>query len=231
MRLQTLDIIGSFVDHDDKIEDNKLLEAYDHTAQYWEVGSLGYGQPKTTHTTAKLTSILRGKTKAPEDFSNPRPLLLSTHDYEAQPTHPSEHNAVLVVGQQLSESRRAKRIQEHNKWEKHMRADVAKGRVPSDGWEAMITQRSEGHEQGFMRSFPDPDLMPVVPFGAETCAAHDGGVLDGSTLTTAPTDGKYSAGVCAAGMGHFGSECRGYAADLVSQLEDMCPGASNAEKY
>jgi hypothetical protein len=48
------------------------------------------------------------------------------------------------------------------------------------------------------------DRMPVVPFGAETCAAHDGGVLYGHSLNASPTDGKHSAGVCAAGMGYYG---------------------------
>jgi hypothetical protein len=48
------------------------------------------------------------------------------------------------------------------------------------------------------------DRMPVVPYGAETCAAHDGGVLYGQSLSALPTDGKYSAGVCAAGMGYYG---------------------------
>lgn len=45
---------------------------------------------------------------------------------------------------------------------------------------------------------------PVVPYGAETCAAHDGGVLYGGELSATPTDGKYSAGACAAGMGLYG---------------------------
>ena len=40
---------------------------------------------------------------------------------------------------------------------------------------------------------------PVVPYGAETCATHDGGVMDGRTLTSS----KSSAGMCAIGMGPY----------------------------
>ena len=46
--------------------------------------------------------------------------------------------------------------------------------------------------------------MPVVPYGAETCATHDGGVLDGSKLPKLPRDGSYAAGMCAIGMGLYG---------------------------
>ncbi|KAG8721756.1 hypothetical protein FRC09_007415 [Ceratobasidium sp. 395] len=212
-RTQTLSLLGRFVDHDDKIEDNKLSDAYDQTAKYWEqrwgvpyhvCGCIHPPPRKSIDPVATLSKIFRGKNKAPQEFTNPQPPLVSTYDCDAPNTHPSEHNAALVVGQPLTESRRLARVQEHSKWDKQMRAAVAKGKVPEDGWETMHVRRAEGHEQGFMRPFPDPNLMPVVPFGAETCAAHDGGVLYGHRLAQSPQDGKYSAGVCAAGMGYYG---------------------------
>ncbi|KAG9098602.1 hypothetical protein FS749_003428 [Ceratobasidium sp. UAMH 11750] len=212
-RSQTLSLLGRFVDHDDKIEDNKLSDAYDQTAKYWQqrwgvpyhvCGCIHPPPRKSIDPVATLSKIFLGKSKAPQEFTNTRPQLMSTHDCDAPNTHPSEHNAVLVVGQPLTESRRATRVQEHAKWDKQTRTTIAKGKVPDDGWAAMSVRRAEGHEQGFMRPIPDPNLMPIVPFGAETCAAHDGGVLHGHQLSQLPTDGKYSAGVCAAGMGYYG---------------------------
>ncbi|QRV91575.1 dammaradiene synthase [Ceratobasidium sp. AG-Ba] len=130
--------------------------------------------------------------------------LTSTHDCEAPITHPSEHNAMLVVGHKLTEERREARAKLHDKWDKQTRATLEKGKVPEDGWEAASIRRAQGHGQAFMRPVPNPSLEPVIPFGAETCAAHDGGVLDGRRLNERPTDGKYSAGVCAAGVGLHG---------------------------
>ncbi|KAG8735955.1 hypothetical protein FRC10_009959 [Ceratobasidium sp. 414] len=208
-RTQTLSLLGRFVDHDDKIEDNKLSDAYDQTAKYWEASRVIFRVVILTKLAsidpvATLSKIFLGKNKAPQEFTNARPQLISTHDCDAPNTHPSEHNAMLVVGQPLTESRRATRMQEHAKWDKQTRANIAKGKVLEDGWEAMSVRRAEGHGQGFMRPFPDPNLMPVIPFGAETCAAHDGGVLYGYQLTQLPSDDKYSAGMCAAGMGYYG---------------------------
>jgi hypothetical protein len=113
---------------------------------------------KSTNPAATLSKIFRGKSKAPAEFTNIRPQLAPTHDCDAQVTHPSEHNAVLVVGHSLSEVRRANRVVEHAKWDKQTRAAVTKGKVLEDGWEAMSVRRAEGHEQGFMRPFPNPNL-------------------------------------------------------------------------
>jgi hypothetical protein len=66
------------------------------------------------------------------------------------------------------------------------------------------------------------DRIPTVPFGAETCAAHDGGVLYGDSLNSQPTDGKYSAGVCAAGMGYYGMLPPG---GMYIGLTGACSGA------
>ncbi|QRW11330.1 dammaradiene synthase [Ceratobasidium sp. AG-Ba] len=212
-RTQTLSILGKFVDHDDKIEENKLSDAYDQTAKYWEqrfgvpyhvCGCIHPPPRKSVDPVAAISKIFKGKNKEAPVFTNTRPQLVPTHDCDAPITHPSEHNAILVVGQGLSKSRRATREQEHAKWDKQTRTALDKGKVPPDGWEAMSVRRAEGHEQGFMRPFPDPNLMPVVPFGAETCAAYDGGVLYGHQLAQLPTDGKYTAGMCAAGMGYYG---------------------------
>ncbi|KAH7338099.1 hypothetical protein B0J17DRAFT_717757 [Rhizoctonia solani] len=210
-RTWTLEVLGQFIDHDDKIEENKLSEAYDQTAKYWEqrwgvpYHVCGCSRPPTAkpfNPGETLSRIFRGKGKEVE-FSNTRPQLVSTHDCDAPTTHPSEHNSMIIFGQPLFKTRRENRTPTYAKWDKQLRNDVEKGKVPPDGWEAMNIKRAGGHEQGFMRPMPDPNLVPVVPYGAETCAAHNGGVLNGENLTSSHLDRKHSAGVCAAGMGFY----------------------------
>ncbi|CAE6447566.1 unnamed protein product [Rhizoctonia solani] len=204
--------MGEFVDHDDKVEENKLSDAYDQTAEYWEkrwgipyhvCGCVHPPQDKPFDPSEKLSRIFRGKSKHPE-FTNSRPHLVSTHDCESGSTHPSEHNSIVVVQQTVFENRREDRKHKHEKWAKQLHSDVDKGKVPPDGWEAMSMQRAAGHDQGFMRPVPDSDLAPIVPYGPETCAAHQGGVLNGADLPSTPMDGKHSAGTCAVGMGLYG---------------------------
>ncbi|QRV82552.1 ATP-dependent RNA helicase DOB1 [Ceratobasidium sp. AG-Ba] len=255
-RSQTLDIIGRFVDHDDKVEENTLSDAYDQTAKFWEQS---YGVPyhvcgcihppnktvtapeprispprqrpdsfvlksiKIPHMPIRffptmLSRALKGGNKVsprPIDdptpttttvltsapvFTNTHPQMMSIKDSNASATHPSEHNSVVVTGRPSTQSRRDSRLRTRTLWDKQTRAAVDNGKVPSGGWEAQSIRRAEGHNQAFMRPLPDPNLAPVVPFGAETCVAHNGGVLDGLTLPERCTDGRFSAGVCAAGI-------------------------------
>ncbi|EUC57195.1 ATP-dependent RNA helicase DOB1, putative [Rhizoctonia solani AG-3 Rhs1AP] len=207
----TLDLLGQFIDHDDKVEENKLADAYDLTAKYWEqrwgvpfhiCGCIHPPQDKPFNPSEKLSRMFRGKGKHPE-FNNPRPNLVSTHDCEAGSTHPSEHNSIVIVEQNLFLTRRDGRAHKHEKWAKQLCFDVEKGKVPREGWEAMSVSRSAGHDQGFMRPMPDPNLAPIVPYGPEACATHHG-VINGVNLASTPMDGKHSAGVCAVGMGLYG---------------------------
>ncbi|CAE6479488.1 unnamed protein product [Rhizoctonia solani] len=200
-----------FIDHDDKVEENKFADAYDLTAKYWEqrwgvpfhiCGCIHPPQDKPFNPSEKLSRMFRGKGKHPE-FNNPRPNLVSTHDCEAGSTHPSEHNSIVIVEQNLFLTRRDGRAHKHEKWAKQLCFDVEKGKVPREGWEAMSVSRSAGHDQGFMRPMPDPNLAPIVPYGPEACATHHG-VINGVNLASTPMDGKHSAGVCAVGMGLYG---------------------------
>ncbi|QRV96555.1 ATP-dependent RNA helicase DOB1 [Ceratobasidium sp. AG-Ba] len=254
-RSQTLNIIGRFVDHDDKVEESTLSDAYDQTAKYWEQtygvpyhvcgcihppnkaatapeprSSQPRQRPVSSITSAisfhksipfvatMLSKLLKGRKKvapramddsAPTSttalisapvFTNTRPHIMSVRDSDASATHASEHNSVIVVGQPSTESRRDSRLQLHRIWGNQTRAVLDANKVPPDGWEAMSIRRTRGHKQAFTRPFPDPKLIPVVPFGAETCAAHNGGVLNGYGLPQQSTDGKFSAGVCATGI-------------------------------
>ncbi|KAG8754223.1 hypothetical protein FRC11_006772 [Ceratobasidium sp. 423] len=230
-RTWTLEVLGQFIDHDDKVEENKLSEAYELTAKYWEQRwgiphVCGCSRPPTAkpfNPGETLSRIFRGKGKAVE-FSNPLPRLVSTHDCDAPTTHPSEHNSMIIVGQPLFQSRRDNRVLAYAKWDKQLGSEVDKGKVPADGWEAMNIQRAAGHEQGFMRPIPDPNLAPIIPYGAETCAAHNGGVLNGENLASSPVDGKHSAGVCAAGMGLYAMAPMG---GFYIGPMGVCAGASN----
>ncbi|CAE6461890.1 unnamed protein product, partial [Rhizoctonia solani] len=179
-RTWTLEVLGQFIDHDDKIEENKLSEAYEQTAKYWEVSA------------------------PPPYYFN----LKSIPDHSNDGGSPTMSAAAHVYA----------------KWDKQLRVEVDKGRVPPDGWEAMNIQRAAEHEQGFMRPMPDPNLAPVIPYGAETCAAHNGGVLNGENLASSPVDGKHSAGICAAGMGLYSMAPMG---GFYIGPMGVCAGASN----
>ncbi|KAF8695715.1 Glycine-rich protein, partial [Rhizoctonia solani] len=231
-RIWTLEVLGQFIDHDDKVEENKLSEAYEQTAKYWEqrwgvpYHVCGCSRPPTHkpfNPGESISRIFRGKGKAVE-FSNSRPQLISIHECDAPTTHPSEHNSMIITGQPLFQSRRNNRALMYAKWYKQMKLYVDKGKVPPDGWEAMNVQRSAGHGRGFMPPMPDPNLTPIIPYGAETCATHDGGVLNGENLTSSPLDGKHSAGVCAAGMGVYPMVPMG---GFYIGPMGVCAGASN----
>ncbi|GAB1522772.1 hypothetical protein RhiTH_005895 [Rhizoctonia solani] len=165
-RIWTLEVLGQFIDHDDKVEENKLSEAYEQTAKYWEqrwgvpYHVCGCSRPPTHkpfNPGESISRIFRGKGKAVE-FSNSRPQLISTHECDAPTTHPSEHNSMIITGQPLFQSRRNNRTLMYAKWDKQMKSYVDKGKVPPDGWEAMNVQRSAGHGRGFMPPMPDPNL-------------------------------------------------------------------------
>ncbi|KAH7318891.1 hypothetical protein B0J17DRAFT_686097 [Rhizoctonia solani] len=170
----------SFVDHDDKVEENTSQMRTINGKRGWGVpyhvcGCTHPSQDKPFDPSEKLSRIFRGKSKHP-DFTNPSHIWYSRED----------------------------RTHKHEKWAKQLRSDVDKGKVPPDGWEAMSGRRTGGYEQGFMRPMSDSNLAPIVPYGPETCTAHQRGVLNGANLSTKPIHKKHSTGMCAVGMGFYG---------------------------
>ncbi|QRV82577.1 dammaradiene synthase [Ceratobasidium sp. AG-Ba] len=156
-----------FVDHQDKVEENKLSDAYDRTAKHWQ---MHYGvpyhvcgcihrPPKTpSDPIGTISKVVLGKDKPPPNFSNTRPDLLSTLDSNASLTHPSEHNSILLVGVGATAEHREKRRRVHTGWQSQNLAIISKGKVAEDGWESMSIRRAEDHNQAFMRPFPNSRL-------------------------------------------------------------------------
>ncbi|KAG8921666.1 hypothetical protein FRC00_008378, partial [Tulasnella sp. 408] len=105
------DIVGIVPDHDDKVNQGALSDAYDKTAETWKES---FGVPYsvcgclppvkalgTSGTSNSGFSIFskKGKSKAAGDklFENARPDMTLHSDETAEQTHPSDHNAVAII--------------------------------------------------------------------------------------------------------------------------------------
>ena len=83
----------------------------------------------------KLSKIF----KSSKASKNPRPDLTSTSDADADATHPSEHNSVVLIQHPPSEREREERQRKSAKrTEENMKA-AAKGTL--DSWERMSIER------------------------------------------------------------------------------------------
>ncbi|KAG8877251.1 hypothetical protein FRB97_003552 [Tulasnella sp. 331] len=218
---------GSFVvpslvpDHDDKVNESAIAEAYDQTADAWKAkfgvpysvcGCLPPSASKTTSALGGGLFSLKGKSKAAPNGSivnNPRPDLLSLSDMHADETHPSEHNSVAILnppapttatpqvkmeeqGAALAEARKGK-------MEKRVK-DVRKlsERGKSDEWTELQSRRREPNASTHTHAFLCPVEFGVKdPFGQlghGDCAVYSGKGLDS----------PLGAGQCANGNGHNG---------------------------
>lgn len=86
---------------------------------------------------------------------NPRPDLVSIDDEDADATHPSEHNSVVVVQHAPSKYARLAREKKIQKRNKKMAMIAEKGRY-KDEWERLRYERSRRskHDDAFLAPVP-----------------------------------------------------------------------------
>ncbi|KAG9016323.1 hypothetical protein FRB90_003287 [Tulasnella sp. 427] len=154
------DIIGIVPDHDDKVGQGALSDAYDKTAEAWKVrfgvpySICGCLPPDVASNSGGASFSLfskKGKSKSTleKSIENPRPDLLSHSDDSADQTHPSDHYAVAIVnpGEQNAAQAQTRR-QEITKRTKELGKSVEKGKA--DQWGEIMQKRAKDHTPSFL---------------------------------------------------------------------------------
>ncbi|EMS19043.1 protein of unknown function DUF1399 [Rhodotorula toruloides NP11] len=179
----TMRVIGRAVDHDDKVAEGTLANGFDITAQAWRAR---FGVPYSTcgcplpsqpplSRFANRLGLSSSNTAYP---SGP----IAPSDADADATHPSEHNSLVVVGHPAAERARQQRQKELDSRRvrdaKALAKDVKNGKLPE--YERVKREkqleRSNDHAFAFFAPFP---IVPIYgplgfPAGAGGCAASDG---------------------------------------------------------
>ncbi|KAG8933502.1 hypothetical protein FRC01_008782, partial [Tulasnella sp. 417] len=158
------DMIGVVPDHDDKVSQGALSDAYDKTAEAWKAR---FGVPYSVCGCLPPTKSLevpgsdsrgsfwpfskKGKSKVDEHpkFENSRPDLISIADEAAGQMHPSDHNAVAIINPGEQNAAQAQlRKKELGKREKELQKSIEKGRA--DQWAEVVRKRVMDHTPSFL---------------------------------------------------------------------------------
>lgn len=173
------------------MEEGALSTAYDVTARAWQsrfgvpysVCGCGHSSggitekisrffgssSKSGEKSAKSAISVDGSSSATmiASHKNPRPDLISVDDGDADATHPSEHNSVVVVRHPLSENSRKMREKTLQKRKKEMLKIIEKGKY-KDEWERLRFERALANERKQKRAGDrrghDDAFMAVVPY-------------------------------------------------------------------
>jgi hypothetical protein len=148
-RRETLQYLGRTPDHNDKIEEGALSDAFEHTAHAWKTrfgvpySVCGCG-PESSTMREKISSIFHHHSKAeravPLEQLNTREDICSTSREDALITHPSEHNSVQLPKHSISVAHRLERDQKLLKHEKEIQKEFGKGTF-KDEWERLLIER------------------------------------------------------------------------------------------
>ncbi|KDQ63946.1 hypothetical protein JAAARDRAFT_187341 [Jaapia argillacea MUCL 33604] len=164
--------VGRYVDHDDKVEENRLAMAFDLTCRAWKadrhLSSLSLlgdtiGQKLARLRTSTLSRL--PSSPNPTHFCPPtnEPFLLSG-------THPSDHNAVYLGGskanEKLSDVNRHIRSAKVKKRRERDAEWVRKGKLDEQRY-----MRGEGHAMAFLVP------VPIYAYGMAGCIGGCGSVF------------------------------------------------------
>jgi len=162
--------VGRYIDHDDKVEQFHLSDAFDATCRAWEKR---YGVPYT-----QCGCPLPGNTLAqrlarlvPHAGSRHYPLsrLAPPADQPEIPaaSHPSDHNTVAVLGLRSNSSAKAQRESKAFRRREREASRVRKGELTQEEFE-----RNAGHAAPFLVPVPltpAASTVPVTPLGQVIC--------------------------------------------------------------
>ncbi|KZV87185.1 hypothetical protein EXIGLDRAFT_680177 [Exidia glandulosa HHB12029] len=223
---QTKFLVGRTPDHNDRVEENMLSDSFDQTAIAWlerygvPYSLCGCVVPTETrsvsqmlHRLSKLlpgqSSSQKGRNEGSTELGTPHCELVSTQESDAQATHPSDHNAVVIARSSKASNQRKERESEQAKQLKTRQKEVSKGRA--DPWKALQERNAaatsthgesgtSGHDAAFFRllSYCDDNQCIYGPFGyaGATCGVNSGGALTWTCTTTT------SSAACAVGSGN-----------------------------
>ncbi|KAG8966995.1 hypothetical protein FRC05_002309 [Tulasnella sp. 425] len=149
-------------DHDDKVSQGALSDAYDKTAEAWKahVGvpysvcgclppDISGGSSGSSGSGFSLFSK-KGKSKSAleKSLENPRPDLISPSDEAAEQTHPSDHDAVAVINPEPNAAQAQLKRRELGKRAKELGKSVEKGKA--DQWGEIMQKRVANHTPSFL---------------------------------------------------------------------------------
>jgi len=149
-------LLGRTPDHDDKVEESALSNAYDITARAWqERFHVPYSVCGCTPLSSggmmnRISRLFGGKKPQNKPIHNARPDLVSILDDDADATHPSEHNSVVVSDHPEYDARRRERARKLEKRIKQLEKDKGKGKLSE--WERLRVERMQrnGHDRAFV---------------------------------------------------------------------------------
>ncbi|KAG8913387.1 hypothetical protein FRC01_004573 [Tulasnella sp. 417] len=191
------EVIGIIPDHDDKVGQGALSDAYDKIAEAWKArfgvpySICGCLPPNISSGSSGSSFSLfskKGKSKSTleKPLENPRPDLLSSSGEAADQTHPSDHSAVAIINPgEPNAAQEQVRRRELGKRAKELGKSVEKGKA--DRWGEIMQKRGVDHT---------PSFLCPVQYGVHQgdCTA-----LSGNGLQTAS-----AAGECCKGNGMNG---------------------------
>ncbi|KAG8913386.1 hypothetical protein FRC01_004572, partial [Tulasnella sp. 417] len=169
------EVIGIIPDHDDKVGQGALSDAYDKTAEAWKArfgvpySICGCLPPSTSGGFGSSAFSLfsrKGKSKSTLEnpLQNPRPDLLSPSDDAADQTHPSDHHAVAIINPGERNAAQAQvRRQELEKRTKQLGKSVEKGKA--DQWGEIMQKRGVDHTPSFLCPVQYGVQSPFSKFG------------------------------------------------------------------
>ncbi|KAK4050840.1 hypothetical protein OIV83_003262 [Microbotryomycetes sp. JL201] len=220
----TINLLGHFMDHDDKVAEHTLFDSFQRTARlWWDTYHVPYslcGCPLPEISSKSLTRKLRKKlgfkTKPDTRRATYKVLLAgSNHDHytleDLDSTHPSEHSRVVVTGSSLRAERaahlreRSRNQQTRDEWlfqRNELDPFLTKSRQCRTRCESSVAGST--HTTAFLYPVPlgicyGTDGYPIAggtPDGVG-CAATDGSIVGGDHYGV----GQAGSGSCAIGVG------------------------------
>ncbi|KZP01237.1 hypothetical protein CALVIDRAFT_552317 [Calocera viscosa TUFC12733] len=224
-RAETYKLLGRIPNHDDKVEETALADAFDETARAWRsrfgvpYSLCGCAPLSNDSTLSKLKNIgRRGSQNARPSTVDVKTIVGGDDsDSEDEVTHPSTHYAVLVLDNPSVERARARRTGELRKMQEQARKAAAKAKgltpntAPSGRQER--TEPKPGHMQAFRRARPGPEeqrraiyaayLVDGKELGGGHCAVGiEGGIckINGAAAFCTSPGRCTAAGSCRMGM-------------------------------
>ncbi|KAG8927127.1 hypothetical protein FRC01_007980 [Tulasnella sp. 417] len=202
------DLIGIVPDHDDKVSQGALSDAYDKTAEAWKIrfgvpysicGCLPPDNPSGPSGSSFSLFSKKGKSKSSleKPIENARTDLLSPSDEAAEQTHPSDHHAVAIINPGEPNAAEAQlRRRELAKRAKELRKSVEKGK--SDQWGEVMHKRAVDHTPSFLCPVQYGVRSPFSKFGQGDCTTFSGNGLINASAAGECCKGNGINGLCGA---------------------------------
>ncbi|KAG8910820.1 hypothetical protein FRC01_006112, partial [Tulasnella sp. 417] len=171
------EVIGIIPDHDDKVGQGALSDAYDKTADAWKKG--------------------KSKSTLEKPLENPRPDLLSASNEAADQTHPSDHYAVAIINPgEPNAAQEQLRRRELGKRAKELGKSVEKGKA--DQWGEIMQKRGVDHTPSFLCPVHYGVQYPFSKFGQGDCTTLSGNGLQSASAAGECCKGNGMNGLCGA---------------------------------